>query len=65
MAVGIIGLALTSGLFAAILWPRKWAWFVRTDQLADARFNHPDVTLEAVLVAGIDGMGNCAAATDR
>ena len=48
---------LVTALFSAIQWPRKWRWFVRTDQLADPRFNHPGVTLEAVLVAGIDGMG--------
>lgn len=58
---GIVALGGTVALFGAILWPRKWGWFNRTDQLSAENLNHPGVTLEAVLTAGIDGMGRCAA----
>lgn len=60
VGVGIAGLAVTVALFAAILRPRKWGWYISTQQLAAEELNHPRVGLEALLAGAIPAMRDCS-----
>jgi hypothetical protein len=57
-------LLVTVTLFGAVLWTWKWSWYNKPEQLADPRYDDPRLTLEAFLLAGIEGMAQSSVSNE-